>query len=119
MPNWKKLITSGSNAILNDITASGAINASTYYGDGSNLTGIFTPKVEYYDTTGSISPFTNFPLPNNLTFVSSSTYEYLEIFINGLRLRADRDFTLPTTSSVQFAIKIPSGSELTFKSLKQ
>ena len=28
MPNWKKVITSGSNASLNDITASGNISSS-------------------------------------------------------------------------------------------
>ena len=31
MPNWKKVITSGSNAILNNITASGHL---TLLGDG-------------------------------------------------------------------------------------
>ena len=30
MPNWKKLITSGSNAVLNDITASGEILIPQY-----------------------------------------------------------------------------------------
>lgn len=52
MPNWKKVIVSGSNAVLNQITASGAIvstNANSnlsgsfsgsFQGDGSNLTGI-------------------------------------------------------------------------------
>ena len=63
MPNWKKLIVSGSDANLNSITVQGTgsfggtvgigttspshllsvegpVSASTYYGDGSNLTGI-------------------------------------------------------------------------------
>ena len=40
MPNWKKVILSGSDAVLNNITASGGISASSYHGDGSNLTGI-------------------------------------------------------------------------------
>jgi len=46
MPNWKKVITSGSNAelsnlfVVNDITASGDISASAFIGDGSQLTGI-------------------------------------------------------------------------------
>jgi len=63
MPNWKKLIVSGSDANLNSLTVQGTgsfggtvgigtaspshllsvegpVSASTYYGDGSNLTGI-------------------------------------------------------------------------------
>lgn len=78
MPNWKKVIVSGSNAVLNqittsgqasildggltvntapvnstttleiegDITASGYVSASTFYGDGSNLTGISTGEID-------------------------------------------------------------------------
>ena len=78
MPNWKKVIVSGSNAALNqlttsgqasildggltvnsapatstttlevegDITASGYVSASTFYGDGSNLTGISTGEID-------------------------------------------------------------------------
>ncbi len=48
MPNWKKVIVSGSNAVLNHITASGNISGSaistasfgTYLGDGSQLDGV-------------------------------------------------------------------------------
>lgn len=48
MPNWKKVILSGSNAVLAEITASGNLSGSgtatasfgTYIGDGSQLTGI-------------------------------------------------------------------------------
>jgi hypothetical protein len=50
MPNWKKVIVSGSDAILNNITASGNVSGSTistasfgtYIGDGSQLSGIST-----------------------------------------------------------------------------
>ena len=46
MPNWKKVITSGSNAHLNQITASGDISASGFVsashfsGDGSGLSNV-------------------------------------------------------------------------------
>jgi len=48
MPNWKKLIVSGSDASLNSLTVNGAITAETvsgsfsgsYVGDGSGLTNI-------------------------------------------------------------------------------
>ena len=42
MPNWKKLIVSGSDATLNSLEvvhASGSFSGS-YQGDGSNLTGV-------------------------------------------------------------------------------
>jgi len=45
MPNWKKVIVSGSNAILNTITADGTITANAFSGDGSNLTGMNTNQL--------------------------------------------------------------------------
>ena len=159
MPNWKKVIVSGSSAHLNHVTASGNVSGSsestasfgTYIGDGSQLSGLnpfpFTgsagisgslivngpitasgidveplplinPIVEYDDTSG-ITSGTEVTLPNGLTYISSSVYEYLEIFVNGLRLRYDRDFIPVTTASVQYELTVPSGSELTYKSLKR
>ena len=49
MPNWKKLIVSGSNATLNSLEvvhASGSFSGS-FQGDGSNLTGIQDSTVGY------------------------------------------------------------------------
>lgn len=47
MPNWKKVITSGSEASLNKLVVDGTIGhvsaslfSGSFYGDGSNLTGI-------------------------------------------------------------------------------
>lgn len=40
MPNWKKLITSGSAANLSNLNVTNAVTASAYSGDGSALTGI-------------------------------------------------------------------------------
>jgi len=65
MPSWKKVIVSGSDASLSSLYTSGAItgseirstgvisgsevSASTYYGDGSQLTGLATSA----DVSGS------------------------------------------------------------------
>jgi len=65
MPSWKKVIVSGSDASLASLSTSGAItgsviksigaisgsevSASTYYGDGSNLSGLATSA----DVSGS------------------------------------------------------------------
>ena len=55
----------------------------------------------------------------NPLYPEMSVYEYLEIFINGLRLRYNVDFVPFTTASVKYNIAIPSGSEVTYKSIKQ
>jgi hypothetical protein len=67
MPNWKKVIVSGSDAILSNITASnisasGHISASNFIGDGSALTGLI-------NTTGT-------PADNQIAiFTDSDTIE--------------------------------------------
>ena len=55
MPNWKKVIVSGSSAELNQVTASGGILSTTGY--FSDSTGIYTDKIKRYsdsDTTTKI-----------------------------------------------------------------
>ena len=162
----------GTTSPFHKLEVVGNISASTYYGDGSNLTGINTnpfpytgsavitgsliltgsfiaqlptsstetyfityntasfqlearevatlinPKVEYLDLTASISSGASLTLPNGLSYISSSVYEYLEVFFNGLRLRYNRDFIPTSTTTIQTQLAFPSGSELTFKSLK-
>ena len=46
MPNWKKLITSGSDAGFNSINVDTFVSASSFIGDGSGLTGV----TSYTDT---------------------------------------------------------------------
>ena len=54
MPNWKKVIVSGSDAILNNITASGGANilGSTTFGSTTNNTHTFSGSV---NITGSLT----------------------------------------------------------------
>ena len=40
MPNWKKVITSGSDASLNTLTTTGTITADTFSGNGSSITNL-------------------------------------------------------------------------------
>jgi len=55
MPNWKKVIVSGSNAVLNNITASGAISASgELYAGLSAWAGSDNSVVVYNDATGEL-----------------------------------------------------------------
>lgn len=80
---------------------------------------LINPQVEYFTTTAITSSGTTVPLPGDLTFISSSTFEYLEIFINGLRLRYDIDFAPQSTGSVKYFVSLPSGTEVTYKSLNR
>ena len=80
---------------------------------------LVNPQVEYVNCGAVTSSGTTVPLPNSLTFVSSSVYEYIEIFINGLRMRYDVDFMPASTSTIKYFVTIPSGSEITYKSLKR
>jgi len=95
-------------------TASFAVTAS-YVNIGAIT--LINPIVQYYDTTASIAAGSIVTLPGGMTYVSSSQFEFIEIFINGLRLRYDRDFLPINTGSVQFQLSIPSGTEITYKSL--
>lgn len=59
MPNWKKLLSSGSNGSLNQLYVENSVTASAFKGDGSQLTGIIAPgtvsgssQVDITQTTG-------------------------------------------------------------------
>ena len=80
---------------------------------------LINPEVRYFTTTVITGSGTTVPIPGGLTFISSSIYEYMEIFINGLRLRYDIDFIPMSTASVQYTFALPVGSEITYKSLKR
>lgn len=62
MPNWKKVIISGSNAELNSIFSTGPITGSfftgSFVGDGSALTGVSSPPFPFSGSaviTGSLT----------------------------------------------------------------
>jgi hypothetical protein len=104
------LTVSGSTV---DFTSASAVNLNI------EQIPLVNPIVEYVNCGAITSSGTTVPLPNNLTFVSSSVYEYIEIFINGLRMRYDMDFMPASTSTIKYFVTIPSGSEITYKSLKR
>ncbi len=113
---------SGSAVITGSLVVSGSLvdftSASSVLLNIESIP-LVNPIVEYITTSAITSSGTTVPLPNALTFVSSSTYEYLEVFINGLRMRYDMDFIPASTASVTYQITVPSGAEVTYKSLKR
>ena len=69
MPNWKKLIVSGSDASLNTLTVNNAVTAGSFVGDGSGLTNVSTGTTRYTETLTGQSSYTithnlneNFPI---------------------------------------------------------
>jgi hypothetical protein len=56
MPNWKKLIVSGSDASLNNLTVNNTVTATAFSGDGSALTNITAQVTE---TATAVETFTN------------------------------------------------------------
>jgi hypothetical protein len=113
---------SGVQGVINSLTASYSITSShavsASYVDIESLP-LVNPIVKYYITGAITSSGTTITLPNSLTYVSSSTYEYLEIYINGDRLRYNQDFIPTSNTAVQFQISIPANAEVTYKSLKR
>ena len=113
---------SGDAVITGSLTVSGSVvdfmSASAVNLDIESIP-LVNPQVEYVNCGAITSSGATVPLPNNLTFVSSSVYEYIEIFINGLRMRYDVDFMPASTSTIKYFVTIPSGSEITYKSLKR
>jgi hypothetical protein len=93
-------------------------NGSTFNIDLSGLQ-TANPIATYQTLTASILSGTTLALPNGLTYVSSSVYEFLEVHINGLQLRYNIDYIPMSTASIKYLLSIPTESELIYKSYKR
>jgi hypothetical protein len=112
----------GVQGVINSLTASYSITSShavsASYVNIESLP-LVNPIVKYYNVSEITASGATVPLPDSLSYVSSSVYEYLEVFINGLRLRYDMDFLPTSNTTIKYLVTIPSGSEITYKSLKR
>jgi hypothetical protein len=83
MPNWKKLIVSGSSANLSNLTVDNAVTASYFVGDGSGLTGVTTEIVETATVSDTFTSVTskvvehNFGTKDVITTVYNSSDEQI------------------------------------------
>lgn len=123
MPNWKKLIVSGSDASLNSLSLSSNLTASGNISASGTIIGDLVPqipKVEHFIVTSStLLANTAMGLPNSLSYITSSNdYEYLQIYADGMKLTRDVDYTELDTTNVRFLIPIPSQSLITYKSFR-
>lgn len=65
MPNWKKIILSGSSANLSNISVDNAITASYFSGDGSALTNISAEITEQATITDTFTSVTSKAVTHN------------------------------------------------------
>ena len=65
MPNWKKIILSGSSASLSNISVDNAITASYFSGDGSALTNISAEITEQATITDTFTSVTSKAVTHN------------------------------------------------------
>jgi hypothetical protein len=83
MPNWKKIILSGSTAALSNLDVDNAVTASAFIGDGSALTNISAQVTEQATITDTFTSVTskaithNFGTKNVLVSVYNSSDELI------------------------------------------
>ena len=83
MPNWKKIVLSGSTAALSNLDVDNAITASAFIGDGSALTNISAQVTEQATITDTFTSVTskaithNFGTKNVLISVYNSSDELI------------------------------------------
>lgn len=65
MPNWKKLVVSGSDASLNSLNVQNAVTASYFVGDGSQLTNLSVEISEIATISDSFTSTTSFTATHN------------------------------------------------------
>ena len=123
MPNWKKLIVSGSDANLNSLSISSNLTASGNISASGTIIGDLVPqipKVEHFTVTSStLLANTTMGLPNSLSYITSSNnYEYLQVYADGMKLTRDEDYSEIDTNTVRFLIPSPSQSLITYESLR-
>ena len=96
MPNWKKLLTSGSSATLFNLVVDNHISASlfsgSFYGDGSGLTNVSAETARGY--SNEISMSTDYSTP-------AGTYNS---FYGPMQVNQGITFTITDTSVAKIEI---------------
>jgi hypothetical protein len=107
MPNWKKLIVSGSSAHLYNLNVASAVTASYFVGDGSGLTNVTTTVAELASVTDTFTAATtkvvthNFNSKNVIVVAYSGDFQIIPTSIettsnNTVTVK----FDIPTTGHI-------------------
>ena len=116
MPNWKKLIVSGSSANLNDLTVTTTVTAASFSGDGSGLTNINTDVADVATVTDTFTSVTskivshNFNTKNVLVTVYNDSDE--QILPSLITTNSTNQVTVSFDSNTSGRVVVAKGGHL-------
>lgn len=99
MPNWKKIILSGSTAKLSNINVDNAITASYFAGDGSGLTNVTTTVVENATVSDTFTNVSSKEVTHNF----GTKDVIVSVYNNSDQLIIPSSITTTTTNKVDIA----------------
>ena len=99
MPNWKKIVLSGSAANLNNLFVDNAITASAFVGDGSGLTNVTTTVVENATVSDTFTNVTSKQVTHNF----DTKNVIVSVYNDSDQLILPSSITTATTNRVDIA----------------
>ena len=99
MPNWKKLVVSGSNASLNNLIVQNAITASYFVGNGSGLTNLNVDIAEQTTVSDSFTSTTSRTVTHNF----GTKNVLVQVFDNSDNLIIPSSITTTDTNTVSIS----------------
>jgi len=109
MPNWKKVITTNSDAELNSLIVKDQVIADTFEGDGSKLTGITDTNTTYSVGDGGLTQ-------KNFTTALKAKLEAIPVVISNTNVDIGTEFVnavdYRTVSAAFFDFVVKKGTNL-------
>lgn len=108
MPNWKKLIVSGSDANLSNLNVVNAVTASFFSGDGSGLTNIAAEVTEQATISDSFTSVTSHTVTHNF----GTKNVIVSVYNNSDQLILPSSITTTDTNTVDVAFDVASSGRV-------
>lgn len=108
MPNWKKLVVSGSNASLNNLTVNNAVTASAFVGDGSGLSNLTVDIAEQTTVSDSFTSTTSHTVTHNF----GTKNVIVQVFDNSDNLIIPSSITTTDTTNVEIIFSSPTSGRV-------